>query len=130
MKPIVAGALVLGLGGCAAPDVGGFRAMAFGARGFEDRVWIADDPDAAGGAVTVFLSDGGKLTASCDGPYRLSAWRRVDEAELAWETDAGTVRAELALVGPRDLALVVDPDGVATTLTYRLGVATLGCPPA
>lgn len=91
---------------------------------FEDRVWRADGPQ---GGVRVFGSDGTMLTALCGGGWTLTPWRRIDGATLVWDSAAGPVRAEIAAVGPRELALLVEPDGMATTLTFTRPETPAAC---
>ena len=127
MQRIAMLALALTLAGCGLARNPGLVLPAFEAS-FEDRVWLEESPDAAPGIVRVFMSDGTMLTSACGGSYRLAAWRRVDRTRLAWEEADGVVQAEIAGVGPRELALVVDPDGAATTLKFRRVKPPLGCP--
>ncbi len=127
MQPLCAVAMAVTLGGCALaqlPDVGVLPAFE---AAFENRVWRETGPDAPPGAVRAFLSDGTMLTGGCAGGYRLAPWRRVDASTLVWEDGDTAVRAEIAAVGPREFALVVDPEGAATPMTFRRAEAPADC---
>ncbi|WP_424928108.1 hypothetical protein [Amaricoccus tamworthensis] len=86
----------------------------------ENRVWLdASQPDRAA-EVLAFFSDGTLMNGSCGGPFRLTAWRWVDEATVVWEDveDGGTIRASVVSVGPSRLDLIVDPDGAPLARTF------------
>ncbi len=129
MRLALAGMLALttltgSCGRLALPSVG------FGPRpatGLEDRIWRVDRNDGSFDEIFAFLSDGTLMIASCGGTWRLSAWRRVDDATLVWDTPEGVVHAEIALQGPEDLALLVDQGGVTDTLTFTSARAPLDC---
>jgi len=118
----------LALTGCAAAGLPQPGILPPVAARIEDRVWLDTSPDAAEGAFRAFLSDGTLVEGSCAGPYRLAAWRRIDGATLAWDGPGGVTRAEIAAAGPRDLALLVDPEGAAVPLAFRRAEAPMACP--
>ncbi len=91
----------------------------------EDRAWRSTGPD--GGEIRVFASDGTMLTARCGGGWALTPWRRIDAGRLVWDSEAGPVAAEIAAVGPRELALLVEPDGMATTLVFTRPDTPVAC---
>ncbi len=116
--------LAAALAGCGRVDLPVVGFSPGPAAGLENRVWQEEgDPQ----VLRAFLSDGTMLTARCGENWRLSAWRRVDDATLAWETAQGSVQAEIAVQGPRELALVIDPAGTASTLAFRAAQAPLDC---
>lgn len=126
MQPIAVLALAVALTGCGLARNPALVLPAFEAK-FEDRVWREEGPTAAPGAIRVFMSDGTMVTADCAGTYRLAAWRRIDDTRLAWEEGTAVTQAEIVGVGPRDLGLIVEPDGAATQLAFRRVEAPLDC---
>jgi hypothetical protein len=67
------------------------------------------------------------VTGLCGGPASFAAWRWVDEAVLVWEDGDATRRAEVAAVGPRELALVVDPGGANTAMSLEVVQPPFAC---
>lgn len=126
MQPISLVVVAATLAGCGLAHVPRGVLPAFEAA-FEDRVWRETNPESPPGAIRAFLSDGTMLTGGCAGGYRLAPWRRVDDSTLAWEDGGTVVRAEIAAVGPRQLALVIDPDGAALPLTFERAEAPVAC---
>ena len=94
----------------------------------EDRVWIDEGEDAAPGTFRAFLSDGTLVMDSCGETWRLAPWRWVDEGTLVWEEDGVSIRAEVAVAGPRELVLVMELADGPETRTYRWGQAPEVCP--
>lgn len=126
MQPLSFIVLAATLSGCGLASVPRGVLPAFEAE-FEDRVWREVNPEAPPGAIRAFLSDGTMLTADCDGGYRMSPWRRVDAVTLVWEDGGAPIRAEIAAIGPRELALVLDPEGAAIPLAFQRAEAPLTC---
>jgi hypothetical protein len=95
------------------------------------RVWLDATPGAAQGAFLVFLPDGTLVQDSCGETWRLSPWRRVDPTTLVWEEDGATIRAEIAIAGAEDLALLIAPENnpaAAMSRQYRAARAPMLCP--
>jgi hypothetical protein len=112
----------LALSGCAIPrfDLPGVGASNEGTEELvENRVWLQRDPDDGVAAYGMFLSNGTMVTGRCGGPASFAAWRWVDESVMVWEDGDSTRRAEVAAVGPRELALVLDMDGANTALSFE-----------
>lgn len=84
----------------------------------ENRVWLAQDADQAPGSFLAFISDGTLVMDSCHETWRLAPWRWVQESILVWEEDTATVRAEVVLVEPDELILLLEPDTLNLTRTY------------
>lgn len=116
--------VVLALAACGRVDLPVVGFSPGPAAGLEDRVWQAEGDD---GALRVFLSDGTLMQAACGGPWRLSAWRRVGDTELVWEDGEETLRAVIALQGPRELVLVTGPEGATRTEAFRRVQAPRAC---
>lgn len=94
----------------------------------ENRVWLSEDADAAPGTLRAFLSDGTLVMTSCGEVYRLAPWRWVEGSTLVWEEDGVNVRAEVAMAGRGEMALVIDlPDGPLTR-SFRAAQAPVVCP--
>ncbi len=94
----------------------------------EDRVWIDADPDAPLGTLRAFLSDGTLVMTSCVETWRLAPWRWVEGATLVWEEDGRNLRAEVAMAGRDEMALVIDPGGESLSRSYRAARAPVVCP--
>lgn len=90
-----------------------------------DRVWIEDTPGAPEGVFVAFLSDGTMIQDSCGELWRLSPWRRVDAGTLVWEEDGRTLRAEIAVAGEDQLALLIDGE---ISRRFRAAEAPAVCP--
>lgn len=95
------------------------------------RVWLDITPGAPSGAFLAFLPDGTLIQDSCGETWRLSPWRRVDPTTLVWEEDGTTIKAQIAIAGDDELALLIAPDGgVAPAMSrqYRAARAPMLCP--
>lgn len=118
---------LLGLGACGRPDLPDMSLTA-GPRGiFEDKVWMDQDPAAPAGSFRAFLSDGTLIMASCVETYRLAAWRRIDDTKLVWEEGGRLVRAEVAVLGARELALVIETGDGPLSQSFRAAAAPVVC---
>ena len=60
------------------------------------------------GTLRAFLSDGTLVMTSCVETYRLAPWRWVEGAQLVWEEDGRSIRAEVVLAERTTMVLVVD----------------------
>jgi hypothetical protein len=94
----------------------------------ENRVWLQRDPAAGPRGFVLFLSDGTLVSGPCGGPAGFAAWRWVDEAVLVWDEGEGTRRAEVGAVGPRELALILDPNGERLPRAYDAARPPAACP--
>lgn len=94
----------------------------------ENRVWLQTDAGAPPGSFRVFLSDGTLIQDSCGETWRLSPWRRVDPTTLVWEEDGRTIRADIALLGPDDLALILQLGDAPVSEAFRAVKAPQVCP--
>lgn len=94
----------------------------------ENRVWIDADPGAEPGTFLAFVADGTLVAGSCAAPARLGAWLWVDDATLVWDDAGIRVRAEVGLVGPRELVLVPRPAGLAPERSFRAVQSPVTCP--
>lgn len=126
-------AVLVGLSGCARsdiplPDLPDLSLSGAPGGEIENRVWLDTDPGAAQGSFVAFLSDGSMIADSCGELWRLSPWRRIDETHLVWEEDGVAIKAEIALVGATDLALVLDLTSGTTTRRFRAAEAPMVCP--
>ena len=125
-------ALALALAACGRVDVPGVAMPGSGGAGTRDlvvnRVWLAEDADAAPGSFLVFVADGTLVMDSCGETWRMAPWRWIDGGTLVWEEDTATVRAEVAVVGRRELVLVLEPEGMNLTRSYRAAEAPMVCP--
>lgn len=125
-------AVAFGLTACGRVDLPGVAVPGIGGAATRemvvDRVWLAEDADAAPGSFLVFVSDGTLVMDSCGETWRMAPWRWVDGGTLVWEEDAATLRAEVAVVGRRELVLVLEPDGMNLTRSYRAAEAPMLCP--
>lgn len=130
------GARVLGLGlllggaGCGLVDLPDVSLTPAPEAVIEDRVWLDTDPGAPSGSFRAFLSDGTMIFASCVETYRLAPWRRVDGTNLVWEEDGQVIQAEIAVLGPKDLGLVLTLGAAGETMTqrFRAAEAPVVCP--
>ncbi|WP_299134714.1 hypothetical protein [uncultured Amaricoccus sp.] len=95
---------------------------------FENRVWLDQGADAPAGDLRIFLSDGTLVMTSCGEVYRLAPWRWIDEGTLVWEEDGKSIRADVAVIERREMALVIDPDGLNAGREYRAAEAPVVCP--
>ncbi len=123
---IAALALILAIAACgrlSVPEIPSVAIPGSGAKPtremVENRVWLAEDADQAPGSFLVFLSDGTLVMDSCGETWRLAPWRWVEDGILVWEEDAATVRAEVVLVGPDALVLLLEPGKLDLTRSYR-----------
>lgn len=123
----IAAGLLAGLAGCGRLGVPAVGFSPGPLPGLEDRVWLDTGADAAPGTIRVFLSDGTLVTTSCGETYRLSPWRRVDDTVVAWEEDGVSLRAEILLLGPEALSLVIDPEGLNLTRDHVRSRAPVVC---
>jgi hypothetical protein len=97
------------------------------ARLFENRPWQDTGAGAAPGSYRVFLADGTLIMGSCVETYRLAAWRWTGEG-IAWDEDGAEVRAEIGMVGPDELVLVLGLAGGAEARSYRAAPVPFTCP--
>jgi hypothetical protein len=110
----------------AMPGAGNERTADF----LENRVWRDTGADAAPGTLRAFLSDGTLVMTSCAETYRLAPWRWVEGGTLVWEEDGENIRADVALVGPDELVLILDlPDG-SVSRRYAAARSPVVCPDA
>lgn len=92
----------------------------------ENRVWLEQDA-ATPGSFRAFVADGTLIAGSCAGPARLGAWRWVDDATLVWEEAGRTTRAQVGMVGRRELVLLPEPADEAPSLSFRAAQTPLEC---
>jgi hypothetical protein len=132
MRRIISILAAIALAGCGSlprgPAIGPRSGEPRAARLLENRVWIEEAPEAEPGAFRTFLSDGTMIVASCDAPWRLVPWRMVDETTFVWDEGGTAVRAEIAVLGPRELALLIAPEGAALGRSFRAAEPPSGCP--
>ncbi|MFO1106206.1 MAG: hypothetical protein U1E34_08890 [Amaricoccus sp.] len=124
----IAVAALAGLGACGRLHLPDITPVPKQRAEIADRVWLRTDESAAPGSFVAFLSDGTMIQDSCGETWRLSPWRRVDPTTLVWEEDGKTIRAEIALLGPDTLVLVLDLDDAPVSESFRLGKAPKVCP--
>lgn len=116
------------LGACGRVDLPDLSLIP-GAQGkIEDRVWLDTDPAAPPGSLRAFLSDGTMILTSCGETYRLAPWRRMDATNVVWEEDGRTIRAEIGVLGPKQLALVLTRGAETVTRSFRAAEAPVVCP--
>ncbi|MFO1142340.1 MAG: hypothetical protein U1E59_08115 [Amaricoccus sp.] len=94
----------------------------------ENRVWIDTDPAAPRGTLRAFLSDGTLVMTSCTETYRLAPWRWVGGTTLVWEEDGKNVRADVVMAERKELALVIDPEGMNQSHHYAAAQSPVVCP--
>lgn len=94
----------------------------------ENRVWLQTDADAPAGSFRVFLPDGTLIQDSCGETWRLSPWHRIDATNLVWEEDGKTIRAEIALLGPDALSLILQLGDGPVSESFRAVKAPQVCP--
>lgn len=95
---------------------------------FENRVWLDQGVDAPKGSLRIFLSDGTLVMTSCGEVYRLAPWRWIDEGTVVWEEDGRSIRADVAIIERREMALVIDPEGMNDGREFRAAEAPVVCP--
>jgi hypothetical protein len=88
------------------------------ARLFEDRRWIEDDA-ALLGTVRAWMRGGQLMTMSCLEAPRFGSWRWTGETTFEWIEGERPVRAEVAMVGPEDLVLVLGADPLPQTRRFK-----------
>lgn len=130
----LAGLLLTGCGGMAGVDLPRVDLPGAGwsnkgrADLFENRVWLDQGEDAPNGSLRIFLSDGTLVMTSCGEVYRLAPWRWIDEGTVVWEEDGKSIRADVAIIERREMALVIDPEGMNDGREFRAAEAPVVCP--
>lgn len=92
----------------------------------ENRVW-APEGHGVPGEIRAFLGSGELVIASCLAVPRIARWRWIGQAEIEWTDEGRRERAEIALVGPDELVLVVDEGGLARSLAFGTAPAGAVC---
>ncbi|MFO1210931.1 MAG: hypothetical protein U1E40_17210 [Amaricoccus sp.] len=124
--------LGLAAAGCSRMHMPAVAMPGSGAKGtrelVENRAWLDTDPGAAKGTLRAFLSDGTLVMTSCTETYRLAPWRWVDGTTLVWEEDGKNVRADVVMAERKEMALVIDPDGMNQSRHYAAAQSPVACP--
>ncbi len=119
----VAARTVLALAGCLAlVGCGAGREASRGDEGWarllENRAWI-EEGAAAPGTTRAWMSGGQLMTASCWEEPRFAPWRWTGDTTFEWREGERAVRAEVAMVGPDELVLMLGTGVVAETRRYQ-----------
>ena len=93
-----------------------------------DTIWTLTPTDGRAGTIRIFTSDGTMLQGSCGEPYRLSAWRRVDDGSIAWNEDGVDITAAIVSVDEVALTMALNLGAKKKTETYRVAAAPFVCP--
>jgi hypothetical protein len=88
------------------------------ARLIENRAWI-EEHAAVPGTTRAWLRDGLFMTASCREEPRFASWRWTGETTFEWDDGQGRLQAEVAMVGPDELVLMLGPGEMAEVRRYR-----------
>jgi hypothetical protein len=114
-------AVLLGtsLAGCAALGLGRVEGDAGTAGLFVGRAWIDADPAAAPGALRLWSAGGTLVMASCAETPRVATWRWTGSSTFEWREDGVAIPAEIALVGPDELVLLLGLNSGEETRRYR-----------
>lgn len=93
-----------------------------------NRVWTPVESDGRPGVMLAFLDSGVLIQDSCWETYRLSQWRRLDDARVLWSEDGMEIeaRVEHAVDGAMTLRLALGAEERAET--YRLAATPFVCP--
>ena len=124
--------LGLAVAGCSRMHMPAVAMPGSGANGtrdvVENRAWIDTDPAAPKGTLRAFLSDGTLVMTSCTESYRLAPWRWMDGTTLVWEEDGKSIRADVVMAERKEMALVIDPDGMNQSHRYAAAQSPVVCP--
>jgi hypothetical protein len=88
------------------------------ARLIENRAWV-EEGAAVPGTTRAWMSDGLVMTAGCRDELRFAAWRWTGETTFEWDDGERRLQAEVAMVGPDELVLVLGPGEMAEVRRYR-----------
>jgi hypothetical protein len=69
------------------------------------------------------MSGGQLMTASCWEEPRFAPWRWTGDTTLEWRAGEQAVRAEVAMIGPDELVLMLGAGPVAETRRYQAAEA-------
>ena len=76
----------------------------------------------------IFLSNGTLLMDSCWGTYRLAEWEVLSDSEVAWREDTEEIKAQLTMLGSKELQIRLTLKEGTLTERYREADLPYVCP--
>lgn len=91
-----------------------------------DRIWLQAEADRPG-VIRAFLSNGTLLMDSCWETFRLERWHR-DGDSVVWTEDTAEIRADIVSLTDTELALDLQPSGIAQRQRFVAADVPYLCP--